>query len=291
MKKTLGSPASAVFEDLLKAIKPDPTHYCAIILHLQPGQEATWQKEPQKVKIVTELLEQALGAERSKVSFLLMPSGNIFTLLDHTTHTAYKAAHQCLDKVAKELMTHPGELTVSAFDLSVGWDAFFTLCKSEYRQSKQVAAPDHNAFLKHLDVVLKGGASRYRNRSHSATKKGLSLLFVEDDASTRQLLNSLLGEQDVILRFASNAEEAAHEYASHPPHIVFLDINLPDATGLEILEIIARYDPNAHAVMLTSSASSTGVEFARKHGVKGYIVKPFSLQKLQACLERYTSQQ
>lgn len=121
----------------------------------------------------------------------------------------------------------------------------------------------------------------------------LQLLFVEDDRTTQMMLTQLLKNEPVALSFASTAEKAVELYCQSTPHIIFLDIDLGafTITGLNLLQLLVRYDPLVYPVMLTSHATQHEVHEAKTKHVKGYIIKPFTLQKLLDTIRRYHEQE
>lgn len=80
-----------------------------------------------------------------------------------------------------------------------------------------------------------------------------TVLLVEDDSMTTLLLQRQLKDHSTYV--AHDAHEALRLYAWHAPDICFLDIVLPGANGLALLEVIHTFDPDAFAVMLTAQSS------------------------------------
>lgn len=131
-------------------------------------------------------------------------------------------------------------------------------------------------------------ASIATNDHRTDNKAALNLLFMEDDITTQMMIKQILRSHNVNLEFASNGEEGLGKYAAKPPHVVFLDINMPGLyNGLEVLDILNRCDPSVFAMMLTSSAVGDHVTNAMKNNVQGYVIKPFTMNKLVECINRY----
>jgi CheY-like chemotaxis protein len=112
-----------------------------------------------------------------------------------------------------------------------------------------------------------------------------SVLIIEDDAMFRSLAFHVFTGFNKII--ASNAQEGLDKFKEFCPNITLLDIGLPDRSGLDLLPDLIAYDPEAFIVMLTASSISTDVEKAKKHGAAGYIIKPFTYQKVEDCLTIY----
>ncbi len=112
----------------------------------------------------------------------------------------------------------------------------------------------------------------------------LKLLVVEDDLSSARIIKRVLEKYDRSVAY--NAEEAIISYGHNLPDIVFLDIGLPDASGMEVLKAICNADPNAFVVMLTSNSSHSNLKAAISNGAKGFMVKPFTLSKIESYIEK-----
>lgn len=113
----------------------------------------------------------------------------------------------------------------------------------------------------------------------------VSLLFVEDDDFCRKLIRVALPHQQVYI--ASHMEEGLMLYQAHQPDMVFLDIHMPEYSGLDMLRALKEMDPNAYVVMLTQERHYQTVIESVKEGAIGYILKPFSPAQLYEYIERY----
>jgi CheY-like chemotaxis protein len=105
------------------------------------------------------------------------------------------------------------------------------------------------------------------------------LMMIEDDAFTCRLVENVVKKQ-YDMQTLVTADHALSTYARLAPDILFLDINLPDVTGHELLERIVALDPNAYVVMLSGNADRDNIMAAMQRGAKGFIAKPFTREKL-----------
>lgn len=104
------------------------------------------------------------------------------------------------------------------------------------------------------------------------------IMLVEDDSFTRQLIRLALGGYEVIC--AETTRQALVFYKRHAPDITFLDINLPDGNGINLLKQISDMDPKSYSVMISSSSQKEQIMAASNFGAKGFISKPFKRQRL-----------
>jgi two-component system chemotaxis response regulator CheY len=111
-----------------------------------------------------------------------------------------------------------------------------------------------------------------------------NVLVVEDDAffvRLAQLVLKGLGVQNV--ETAENGVAALNLLHDDNKKfdLIISDWNMPKMTGLELLQNVRRNWPAMPFLMLTGNANPEFVLAARKHGVNGYIAKPFQPDQLK----------
>lgn len=115
------------------------------------------------------------------------------------------------------------------------------------------------------------------------------VLFVEDDAGLAAVVVRHLRARGHDARTAISAEEAAALIGSgFRPTVVLLDINLPGASGWELLRtggLRAAGSPPVYIV----SATSVPAARLREFGVAGFLPKPFAMPTLIEIVERHHS--
>jgi two-component system chemotaxis response regulator CheY len=112
-----------------------------------------------------------------------------------------------------------------------------------------------------------------------AARKALRVLIVEDDPFSRMLIGSALA-QDCSLSYVETGENAVREYLDKAPDIVFMDVDLSDVSGYDVLIRIQGLDPGAFIVMLCGNGLREHVLRAIGSGAKGFVGKPFTREKL-----------
>jgi CheY-like chemotaxis protein len=104
------------------------------------------------------------------------------------------------------------------------------------------------------------------------------ILLIDDDPVVYELTNLMLGRAGHEVEWAKDGVEALGMMASPDlPDLVLCDILMPRMDGRQTLQAI-RQDPrlrHLRVVMLTALSQSEDIEFARRMGALGYIVKPF----------------
>jgi len=113
------------------------------------------------------------------------------------------------------------------------------------------------------------------------------VLIVDDNDLMRTLLRGILRGNDYdIVGEARNGAAAVEMAERLKPHIVCMDVMMPEMDGLEALAEIGAKVPEVAVVMITGNPSPENVQEAITCGAKGFIVKPFNAAKILDTLER-----
>ena len=105
----------------------------------------------------------------------------------------------------------------------------------------------------------------------------IRVLIVEDDDGTALVIEKALHTYGCQTRRASNRLEIAEALSVKPfPHLVLLDVMLPDANGFDVLNRIRQHAALKHipVMMLTSLGERKDVTRGLMLGANGYITKP-----------------
>ena len=101
-------------------------------------------------------------------------------------------------------------------------------------------------------------------------------MLVDDSKFMRILLKRiLLDSRYRVIAEAESGEKAVMLYYSHSPHIVVLDITLPNMNGISTLKEIKKINPQANVIMCSAMGTQDLIIEALKNGAKDFIVKPF----------------
>jgi DNA-binding NtrC family response regulator len=113
-----------------------------------------------------------------------------------------------------------------------------------------------------------------------------SILTVDDEQTITVALDLLLRDHGYDVDAASTAAEAQALLARHWYDLVFLDLRLPDADGIALLEHIKRIAPDTEVVLMTAHGSLDVTIEAIKRGAFYYLEKPFSFEQILLLTER-----
>jgi DNA-binding LytR/AlgR family response regulator len=113
-------------------------------------------------------------------------------------------------------------------------------------------------------------------------------ILADDEDLVRDLLRSRLKtvwpELDIVAE-ATDGNEAIEAVAQYAPQIAFLDIRMPERTGLQVAQIISK---RCHVVFLTAYDEYAVQAF--EQGAIDYLLKPVTVQRLTATVERLKTQ-
>jgi len=106
------------------------------------------------------------------------------------------------------------------------------------------------------------------------------ILIVDDEATIRETLSTVLSEEGYDTITASNGEEAVDLITKVPFDSVICDIRMPGMNGIEVLKKAKEIRPETPVLIITAYASiETAVE-ALREGAIDYIIKPFILEDI-----------
>ena len=114
-----------------------------------------------------------------------------------------------------------------------------------------------------------------------------TVMIVDDALFIRAVLRGMLEELGyMVIAEAASGIDAMRMIRDHRPDIVFLDIILPDANGIEVLDDLHASHPELSVVICSSIGQESTVQKALQHGAKAYIQKPLTIDSLAAALTK-----
>jgi two-component system NtrC family response regulator/two-component system response regulator AtoC len=118
-----------------------------------------------------------------------------------------------------------------------------------------------------------------------------SILIVDDDAAFRTVLASELDRMDFDVSTAGTADEAIRKAIEVEPAVVLLDLRLPGASGLDVLQGIRAKLPATDVIMLTGHGTIDTAIQAVRLGAFDYVSKPCPLDDLEVRIRRALERQ
>jgi DNA-binding NtrC family response regulator len=115
----------------------------------------------------------------------------------------------------------------------------------------------------------------------ATTGPALSLLIIDDNEKSLELLSSALAQPGLEIMTASDPEAGLDLVFEKHPQIVLTDLVMPNLTGLQVLERIMEFDPSTEVILMTAHYSTESAVEAIKKGASDYLNKPVSLAALR----------
>ena len=116
-------------------------------------------------------------------------------------------------------------------------------------------------------------------------KKKISVLIVDDEVSLLGFVTSVVSEQAEVTSF-NDGREALHSVERDSYDIAFLDLMMPQVSGLELLAKIKEVHPETVVIIMTGYGTVESSVSAMKLGAYDFIQKPFNVSQLKLSLER-----
>jgi len=122
----------------------------------------------------------------------------------------------------------------------------------------------------------------------------LKILIVDDDVHIAELISLYLNKEGYETREAYSGKKAIEEFSVFSPHLVILDIMLPEMDGYQVCREI-RQISSVPIIMLTAKGEVFDKVLGLELGADDYMVKPFDSKELiarvKAVLRRYESKE
>jgi len=111
-----------------------------------------------------------------------------------------------------------------------------------------------------------------------------TILFVEDSASVRQVMNSTLTREGYEVILASDGQDALGKLDGSKIHLIISDVNMPNMDGLTFVKKAKQLPAYKFTpiIMLTTETQEEKMNEGKAAGVKAWIVKPFQPSHLLA---------
>ena len=124
---------------------------------------------------------------------------------------------------------------------------------------------------------------------YSNPRRG-SILVVDDEASARQALVTLLRQDGHEVQEASDGYKALGILKDWVPDILLTDLKMPLMDGITLIKKAKELDPNLTCIVMTAFASVDNAVEAMKTGANDYLTKPLNFDivdmTIGRCLER-----
>lgn len=116
---------------------------------------------------------------------------------------------------------------------------------------------------------------------------GKNIMVVDDAAFMRMMVRDVVTKAGhTVVGEAENGAKAVEQYKACKPDVVFMDITMPEMTGIEAVKAIKAFDAGAKIIMCSAMGQQAMVVEAIQSGAIDFIVKPFQPERLAEALEK-----
>jgi CheY-like chemotaxis protein len=120
----------------------------------------------------------------------------------------------------------------------------------------------------------------------------MRVLHIEDNLANLELVEQVLTRSGFVELLAAMSGSLGIELArEHRPHLILLDLHLPDMSGTDLLDAL-RADPRTAeipVVVVTADATPSQIQRLRDSGVAAYLTKPIDIRELLRVVETMSS--
>jgi two-component system, chemotaxis family, chemotaxis protein CheY len=125
------------------------------------------------------------------------------------------------------------------------------------------------------------------NTGRGGERAGARVLVVDDDPSILDTVSAILMGEGYSVMAAGGGEEALALVRSWHPTLVLLDMRMPVMDGWAVARSLHEAGLRVPIIVMTAAESAR--RWADEIGAAGHLAKPFALDELIDCVEKYTT--
>lgn len=118
------------------------------------------------------------------------------------------------------------------------------------------------------------------NREKALSNRKTYVLVVDDDEGVGEFFKDLFEEMDIKVDIATSGTAGLNSAKAGEYKLIFLDINLGDISGLDVLEGIRKDNKDVKIIMISGYLTEVNIERALKTGADGYLYKPLQVRDI-----------
>jgi DNA-binding response OmpR family regulator len=112
--------------------------------------------------------------------------------------------------------------------------------------------------------------------------QGKRILLIEDDPAVANSLQQGLDQEGFVVSWRRNGRDGIAFAEQHGPHLVILDVRLPDGSGFDFCREMRQLGLQQPILMLTARREELDKVLGLEMGADDYMTKPFGLRELVA---------
>jgi two-component system, chemotaxis family, chemotaxis protein CheY len=125
----------------------------------------------------------------------------------------------------------------------------------------------------------------------NATAPVLRMMIVDDsNIIRRRIERSQQIDRLEVVGSAANGVEAVEMFRRTSPHVVTMDLTMPEMDGVECVEQLVKINPQVLILVISALADKATAVEAIERGANGFLCKPFTDRQLNGALEELLSE-
>ncbi len=115
----------------------------------------------------------------------------------------------------------------------------------------------------------------------------MNILIADDDGDFVRALKSILEKKGHLVQTAFDGKGALELISKQEYDIVFIDHDMPELTGIEVVKLAKKENPFLNIVMVTGYLVMKE-NFAKHFGADEYLQKPVSIERIEEILKKFS---
>jgi two-component system response regulator AtoC len=129
--------------------------------------------------------------------------------------------------------------------------------------------------------------SSIKRDSAEVNRLNEKILIIDDDASVRKVLSSILSEKGYLVATVENGKQALKAAEKEHFDLALIDVVLPSIKGTDLLRKLKERQPRMVKIIVTGFPSLETAIKAVNEGADGYILKPWNAKELLKAIRKH----
>jgi len=117
----------------------------------------------------------------------------------------------------------------------------------------------------------------------------LSIIVADEDPAIRKLFQQINASKDLVVHVVSSGHDLVETLKNKGGEILFLDLHLPDANGIELLNSLTKDYPDLQVCMISGRADVHEAVLAMKDGAVDFLEKPLNPEVIKTLVEKLSA--